>query len=164
MNEAHGHYAYEIHGAAEEHHRHYDTESELRELRSLVAACAKTSAALRIASAAWRAIHRRPGSSSWRPTSPRPISPSPATTAGRRKAPAGMVPAAGARSATTLSRTTTTPGQRPTSTGSLRHDRPTSAVRRRIPAACHRPSHPSRQRRDRKSTRLNSSHVEISYA
>jgi hypothetical protein len=37
MNEAHGHYAYEIHGAAEEHHRHYDTESELRELRSLVA-------------------------------------------------------------------------------------------------------------------------------
>jgi hypothetical protein len=37
MNEAHGHYAYEIHGAAEEHHRHFDTESELRELRSLVA-------------------------------------------------------------------------------------------------------------------------------
>ena len=37
MNEAHGHYAYEIHGAAEEHHRHYDTESELRELQSLVA-------------------------------------------------------------------------------------------------------------------------------
>ena len=37
MNETHGHYAYEIHGAAEEHHRHYDTESELRELRSLVA-------------------------------------------------------------------------------------------------------------------------------
>ena len=37
MNETHGHYAYEIHGAAEEHHRHYDTESELRELQSLVA-------------------------------------------------------------------------------------------------------------------------------
>ena len=37
MNETHGHYAYEIHGAAEEHHRHYDTESELRELASLVA-------------------------------------------------------------------------------------------------------------------------------
>ena len=37
MNETHGHYADEIHGAAEEHHRHYDTESELRELRSLVA-------------------------------------------------------------------------------------------------------------------------------
>jgi hypothetical protein len=37
VNEAHGHYAYEIHGAAEEHHRHYDTESDLRELRSLVA-------------------------------------------------------------------------------------------------------------------------------
>jgi len=37
VNEAHGHYAYEIHGAAEEHHRHYDTESELRELQSLVA-------------------------------------------------------------------------------------------------------------------------------
>ena len=37
MNEVHGHYAHEIHGAAEEHHRHYDTESELRELRSLVA-------------------------------------------------------------------------------------------------------------------------------
>jgi len=37
MNEAHGHYAYEIHGVAEEHHRHYDTKSELRELRSLVA-------------------------------------------------------------------------------------------------------------------------------
>ncbi len=37
MNEAHGHYAYEIHGAAEEHHRHYDTESGLRELRSLAA-------------------------------------------------------------------------------------------------------------------------------
>ena len=37
MNETHGHYADEIHGAAEEHHRHYDTESELRELASLVA-------------------------------------------------------------------------------------------------------------------------------
>ena len=37
MNEAHGHCAYEIHGAAEEHHRHYDTEAELRALRSLVA-------------------------------------------------------------------------------------------------------------------------------
>ncbi len=37
MNEAHGHYADEIHGAAEEHHRHYDTESELRALQSLVA-------------------------------------------------------------------------------------------------------------------------------
>jgi hypothetical protein len=37
MNEAHGHYAYEIHGAAGEHHRHYGTECELRELRSLVA-------------------------------------------------------------------------------------------------------------------------------
>jgi hypothetical protein len=37
MNEAHGHYAYEIHGAAEERHRHYDTESGLRELRSMVA-------------------------------------------------------------------------------------------------------------------------------
>jgi hypothetical protein len=37
VNEAHGHYADEIHGAAEEHHRHYDTESELRELASLVA-------------------------------------------------------------------------------------------------------------------------------
>jgi chromosome segregation ATPase len=37
MNETHGHYAYEIHGAAGEHHRHYDTESELRELQSLVA-------------------------------------------------------------------------------------------------------------------------------
>jgi len=33
----HWHYASDIHGAAEEHHRHYDTESELRELRSLVA-------------------------------------------------------------------------------------------------------------------------------
>jgi hypothetical protein len=37
VNEAHGHYSYEIHGAAEEHHRHYDTESELREMASLVA-------------------------------------------------------------------------------------------------------------------------------
>ena len=37
MNEAHGHYAYEIHGAAEEHHRHRGTESELREMQSLVA-------------------------------------------------------------------------------------------------------------------------------
>ena len=37
MNETHGHYADEIHGAAGEHHRHHDTESELRELRSLVA-------------------------------------------------------------------------------------------------------------------------------
>jgi len=37
VNEAHGHYACEIHGAAEEHHRHYDTESELRALASLVA-------------------------------------------------------------------------------------------------------------------------------
>ena len=37
MNETHGHYADEIHGAAEEHHRHYDTESELRTLASLVA-------------------------------------------------------------------------------------------------------------------------------
>ena len=37
MNETHGHYADEIHGAAEEHHRHYDTESELRALASLVA-------------------------------------------------------------------------------------------------------------------------------
>ena len=37
MNETHGHYADEIHGAAEEHHRHYDTESELREMTSLVA-------------------------------------------------------------------------------------------------------------------------------
>jgi hypothetical protein len=37
VNETHGHYADEIHGAAEEHHRHYDTESELRELQSLVA-------------------------------------------------------------------------------------------------------------------------------
>jgi hypothetical protein len=37
MNETHGHYAYEIHGAAEEHHRHCDTKSELRELQSLVA-------------------------------------------------------------------------------------------------------------------------------
>ncbi len=24
MNESHGHYAYEIHGAADEHHRHYE--------------------------------------------------------------------------------------------------------------------------------------------
>jgi hypothetical protein len=37
VNETHGHYADEIHGAAEEHHRHYDTESELRDLQSLVA-------------------------------------------------------------------------------------------------------------------------------
>jgi hypothetical protein len=37
VNETHGHYADEIHGAAEEHHRHYDTESGLRALASLVA-------------------------------------------------------------------------------------------------------------------------------
>lgn len=37
MNEVHGHDVYEIHGAAEEYHRHDDTESELSELRSLVA-------------------------------------------------------------------------------------------------------------------------------
>ena len=37
MNQVHGHDAAEIHGAAEECHRHYDTESDLRELRSLVA-------------------------------------------------------------------------------------------------------------------------------
>jgi hypothetical protein len=29
----HWHYADEIHGAAEQHHRHYDTESEIRGLR-----------------------------------------------------------------------------------------------------------------------------------
>jgi hypothetical protein len=37
VNETHGHYADEIHGAAEEQHRHYDTESDLRDLQSLVA-------------------------------------------------------------------------------------------------------------------------------
>jgi hypothetical protein len=37
VKEAHGHYADQIHGVAGEHHRHYDTESELRALRSLVA-------------------------------------------------------------------------------------------------------------------------------
>lgn len=33
----HWHYASDIHGGAEEHHRHYSTESDVRELRSLVA-------------------------------------------------------------------------------------------------------------------------------
>jgi hypothetical protein len=37
VNETHGHDVYEIHGVAEEYHRHHDTESELSELRSLVA-------------------------------------------------------------------------------------------------------------------------------
>lgn len=89
MNETHGHYADEIHGAAEEHHRHYDTESELRALQSLVAALREDLAAPRITSVIWRPRRHRPGSSSWRPTSPPPISPSPATTAGLPKAPAG---------------------------------------------------------------------------
>jgi hypothetical protein len=37
VTETHGHDADEIHGVAEEYHRHHDTESELSELRSLVA-------------------------------------------------------------------------------------------------------------------------------
>ena len=36
MNETHGHYADEIHGAAGEHHRHHDTESDIdRNVRAL---------------------------------------------------------------------------------------------------------------------------------
>jgi hypothetical protein len=33
VNESHGHYAYEIHGAADEHHRHYDLEGLTEGLR-----------------------------------------------------------------------------------------------------------------------------------
>ncbi len=114
VNEAHGHYAYEIHGAAEEQHRHYDTESELRELRSLVAGLREDLRRAEDRIRGLEARRRRPGSSRWRPASPRPISPSPATTS--------TVAVVTARDATSPSRTSTTPGRRPMPAGSLRHN------------------------------------------